>query len=237
MEVVNSPPPLAQGSFLAAMTDLLPLFPLGTVVFPGMPLPLHVFEERYRRLLADRGEATPAFGVVLLKSGNELSVEQRVYEVGTATRIVSRRTRRGGRSDIVVEGLQRFEILSINWEMGYGLATIQWREELIGDRERLGQAMTPAIVQFQRYVRGVTQVTGRHFQGVRMNEDPIAASYDLASRLPLHTWERQDLLTLDRADERFELLRKIVRREVALLTKSGAVGLAINHPGQTFTLN
>ncbi|MGI8484226.1 MAG: LON peptidase substrate-binding domain-containing protein [Thermomicrobiales bacterium] len=188
-------------------------------------------------MLADRGEATPAFGIVLLKAGNELSLEQGVYEVGTATRIVSRRTRRSGRSDIVVEGLQRFEILSINWEMGYGLATIQWREELIGDRERLEQAMTPAIAQFQRYVRGVTQVTGRQFQGVRMSEDPIAASYDLASRLPLHTWERQHLLSVDRADERFELLLKVVRREVALLIKSGAAGLAINHPGQRFTLN
>ncbi len=219
------------------MTDLLPLFPLGTVVFPGMPLPLHVFEERYRRMLADRGEMDPAFGIVLLKSGSDTSVEQVVHEIGTSATMMARRTRQSGQSDIVIEGRRRFEIRMINWDMGYGLATIDWRDELLGDADRLERSMNVAIPLFQRYVRGVTKVTGRRFRGVTMSDDPIAASYDLASRLPLHTWERQHLLALDRADERFEILLKLIRREVALLTKSGAAGLAINHPGQTFTLN
>jgi len=221
----------------ADMTDLLPLFPLGTVVFPGMPLPLHVFEERYRRMLADRGESEPAFGIVLLKSGSDSSVEQDIHDVGTAARLVSRRTWRNGRSDIVIEGMRRFEIRTINWELGYGLATIEWREELIGNEERLQRSMDQSVALFQRYVRGITKLTGRSFQGVRISDDPVTASYDMASRLPLHTWERQHLLALDRVDERFERLHQIVRREVALLVKSGSAGLAINHPGQTFTLN
>lgn len=219
------------------MTDLLPLFPLGTVVFPGMPLPLHIFEERYRRMLKDRGESDPAFGIVLLRGGQETGTRQDVFGMGTAARIVSRRPRRGGRADIVIEGTRRFDIEAINWDLGYGLATIRWRDELVGDTERLSVAMAAAIEQFQRYVHGVTRVTGHHFQGVQISDDPVAASFDLASRLPLHTWERQRLLELDRTDERFEQLRTLVEREVALLLKAGAAGLALNYPGQRFTLN
>ncbi|HEU0163822.1 MAG TPA: LON peptidase substrate-binding domain-containing protein [Thermomicrobiales bacterium] len=219
------------------MSELLPIFPLGTVVFPGMPLPLHIFEERYRRMLADRVEHDPAFGIVLLRTGRDNGTEQTLFSVGTAARIVSRRTRRDGRSDIVIEGTRRFDIEDIRWDLGYGLATIQWRDEMIGNTDHLEATRDIAIEQFQRYVRGVTKITGRRFRGIRLGEDPTSASYDLASRLPLHTWERQDLLEAESVEARFESLLRIVRREVALLAKSGTAGLAINHPGQTFTLN
>jgi Lon protease-like protein len=219
------------------MTELLPIFPLGTVVFPGMPVPLHIFEERYRRMLSDRGNFDPAFGTVLLKSGTDTGSEQRLAAMGTAVRVISRRKRSNGRSDIVVEGTNRFDILDVRWDLGYGLATVEWREETTGDLVLLHATMERAIATFHRYVQGVTKLTGQRFNGVRISDDPITASYDLASRLPLHTWERQTLLEAETAEQRFDQLLMLVKREVALLEKSGAAGLAINHPGQLFTLN
>jgi len=219
------------------MSDLLPLFPLGTVVFPGMPIPLHIFEDRYRRMLTDRAESDPIFGAVLIRSGVDTDEARHLSPIGTATRLISQRRRGGGRSDIVVQGTQRFEILDVRWDLGYGLATVEWREEHVGDVLAVRATMQEANDLFHRYVRGVTKLTGREFEGVQMSDDPIEASYDLASRLPLHTWERQPLLEEDSAERRFVRLLQIVRREVALLERAGAAGLAINHPGSLVNLN
>ena len=221
------------------MTELLPLFPLATVMFPGMPLPLRVFEERYRRMLNDRHLSDPAFGIVLLRSGRDTDrpATRDLHRVGTAVRIMSRRLRPDGQSDLVVKGTRRFSIETVNWELGYGLATVKWHEDQPGDPTALGFAMRRALATFDRYVETVTAVTGRDFQGVRMSDDPVVASWDLAARLPLHTWERQRLLERDTAAERFADLAYIVRREQRLLAVSGVLGVALNHPGHTFTLN
>ena len=120
---------------------------------------------------------------------------------------------------------------------GYGLATVKWHDDQPGDPTALGFAMRRALATFDRYVETVTAVTGRDFQGVRMSDDPVVASWDLAARLPLHTWERQRLLERDTAAERFADLAYIVRREQRLLAVSGVLGVALNHPGHTFTLN
>ncbi|HEY1671362.1 MAG TPA: LON peptidase substrate-binding domain-containing protein, partial [Streptosporangiaceae bacterium] len=68
------------------MTDTLPLFPLGTVLFPGMLLPLHIFEDRYKELVRDLldGPEPRRFGVIAIKKGRETGVEgvSSLYEVG-----------------------------------------------------------------------------------------------------------------------------------------------------------
>ncbi|MGN6032186.1 MAG: LON peptidase substrate-binding domain-containing protein [Thermomicrobiales bacterium] len=221
------------------MTDLLPLFPLGTVMFPGMPLPLRVFEERYRRMLDDRHLSDPAFGIVLLRSGRDIDrpATHDLHQVGTAIRIVSRRRRPDGQSDLIVNGTRRFSIKAVNWDLGYGLATVEWHDDRPGDPDALAPSMHRALATFDRYVESVTAITGRAFEGVRMSDDPVVASWDLAARLPLHTWERQRLLERDTAAERFADLAYFVRREQRLLAVSGVLGVALNHPGHTFTLN
>ena len=220
------------------MSDLLSLFPLGTVMFPGMLLPLRVFEERYRRMLDDRHQNDPAFGIVLLRSGRDTGERsvQDIHRTGTAIRILSRRRLAGGQSDLVVTGTRRFAIRSVNWDLGYGLATVDWHDDRAGDPQALAEGMRITLNAFNRYVERVTAITGRPFGGVRMSDDPVTASWDLAARLPLHTWERQRLLERETAAERFADLASIVRREQHLLSV-GVLGVAMNHPGHTFTLN
>jgi hypothetical protein len=91
--------------------------------------------------------------------------------------------------------------------------------------------------QFARYVEGITRITGRRFSGIRISDDPIEAAYDLTTRLPLHTWERQRILELDTTEERLVELSSLIDRELALLLHAGAAGLAINHPGERFSVN
>ena len=88
-------PPIAAGaaSMSANPPQELPLFPLGTVLFPAAPLPLHIFEERYKRMMADRIDHDPIFGVVLTRIGSEVGDEPSTYSVGTSASTVESQSR------------------------------------------------------------------------------------------------------------------------------------------------
>ena len=97
------------------MPEALPLFPLNTVLFPDMLLPLHIFEERYRRMLRERLEADPVFGVIHIARGVEVASGDRTPElsaIGTASTLVASGEYPDGRWDIVVRGTRRFRMHS-----------------------------------------------------------------------------------------------------------------------------
>lgn len=222
---------------LSAMPSTLPLFPLNTVLFPGMPLPLRVFEERYLRMLHDQRGADPVFGVVLIRTGRESGSVPEVHSTGTAASLASNQHRTTERTNIVVTGGSRFRINDVDWTRGYGLASIEYLDETMAESEDIDSLVRGTKELLRRYVRGITRVTGRRFDQVRLPIDPVACSWELAARLPLHTWERQSLLEQPLTVDRLQALRYILRRELALLYGAGAAGLAMNHPGGSFTLN
>lgn len=219
------------------MPTMLPLFPLNTVLFPGMPLPLRVFEERYLRMLEDQHDADPVFGVVLIKAGRESGSIPEVHLTGTAASLASDRHRLSKLGNIVVTGGSRFHINDLDWSREYGLASIEYLDEPAPDLSEIDGALRSTKELLRRYVRGVTRLTGRRFDHVRLPVDPVACSWELAARLPLHSWERQSLLEQPLTADRLEALRYVLRRELALLYGAGAAGLAMNHPGGSFTLN
>jgi Lon protease-like protein len=106
---------------------LLPLFPLPTVVlFPDVMLPLHIFEPRYRALLADALDSDRRLGMVLLRPGWEADYEGRppIFEIGCSAVIVHAEGLDDGRSNIVLRGLERFRIASEDHERPYRRATV-----------------------------------------------------------------------------------------------------------------
>jgi len=90
----------------------LPLFPLRTVLFPGQALPLHIFEARYRQMIADCMEADATFGVVLIQEGMEVGSLATPYEVGTTAVIEDIERLPDGRMNIVTIGQERFQLRS-----------------------------------------------------------------------------------------------------------------------------
>jgi Lon protease-like protein len=219
------------------MPTQIPLFPLGTVLFPGMPIPLHIFEPRYRQLMRDHGEDTFPFGVSLIHSAREPQSTFPSHDIGTAALVTTRHERPDGRWDIVAKGERRFRILDVDDSQPYAVATVEWIEEELGDPTEAETLLRIVGAQFHRYAGGVTRLTKRRFVDVSIPEDPIRASYDLGSRLPLHTWERQRLLQAKTAVERLSEVSYLAERELALLLRAGAAGLALNHPGGMFSLN
>ncbi len=219
------------------MPDHLPIFPLNTVLFPGMPLPLRIFEERYLRMLDDQQHADPVFGVVLIRSGRESGSIPDIHAVGTAASLARGRHRLTQRTNVVVTGASRFHIVDVDWSRGYGMAAIDYFDEPAPEMEDVEALMRVTKGLLKRYVDGVTRLTGRRFDQVRLPIDPVVYSWELAARLPLHTWERQSLLEQTMTRDRILMLRYFLRRELALLHGAGAAGLALNHPGGSFTLN
>jgi Lon protease-like protein len=103
----------------------LSLFPLNTVLFPGMPISLHIFEDRYKQMINLCIDTRQTFGVVLIREGDEaLGLLAEPYPVGCTAQITQVERLADGRMNIIAVGLERFQILSLNAEkpylMGYG---------------------------------------------------------------------------------------------------------------------
>src|SRR5829696_6475181 len=96
------------------MTDEVPVFPLNTVLFPGMPLPLHIFEPRYREMIGACTRDEKPFGVLLIQEGPEVGPGAVPFKVGTLARIVDVNQFPDGRLNIVTVGTHRFRLLNLS---------------------------------------------------------------------------------------------------------------------------
>ena len=106
------------------MADLLPLFPLEVVLFPGMALPLHIFEPRYKEMIGQCLEHDSAFGVVR-------AMEDRIADIGCSAEVLTIVKRyEDGRLDIVTRGLKRFEILRVNQERSFLQGEVKFLTEM-----------------------------------------------------------------------------------------------------------
>jgi len=171
---------------------LIPLFPLDVVLFPGTPLPLHIFEPRYKELIAECMAQNREFAVVR-------AVEQRLAEVGCTAEIVTVvKEYPDGRLDLVTEGRQRFELLAVNEERSFLQA-----EVLILDDE----PGTPSQEDTARAIQLHSELLA--LAGARQDlaaADPAQLSFYLAASLPLDLDFKQKLLSLRTESERLSLL-------------------------------
>jgi Lon protease-like protein len=168
------------------------LFPLDVVLFPGTPLPLHIFEPRYKELIAECMAQNREFGVVR-------AVEQRLAEVGCTAEIVTVvKEYPDGRLDLVTEGRRRFELLAVNEERSFLQA-----EVLIIDDE----PGTPSQEDTARAIQLHSELLA--LAGARQDlaaADPAQLSFYLAASLPLDLDFKQKLLSLRTESERLSLL-------------------------------
>src|SRR6185437_3260270 len=115
------------------MSELLPLFPLSTVLFPGMRLPLHIFEERYRQLVTDlRARPEPRrFGVIAIRKGREVGADgvTALHEVGCVAEVRQITPHADGRFDLATVGAERFRLLRADTSLPY----LQGEVEMLND--------------------------------------------------------------------------------------------------------
>lgn len=200
------------------MASRLPLFPLNTVLVPGLVLPLHVFEPRYRVLvqaLTSLPESAPRqFGVVALRSGGEVGDTglPSLYPVGCAAELREVTPHADGRFDIVSVGQTRFQLLGFDESAGtpYHTGLVEFLAENDGDDD-LALLTARAIDLFARY---------RDSLGVEVTElpdDPRVVSYLVAAAMVLEIPERQALLEQPTTAGRLEAELGLLRRERTLI--------------------
>ena len=174
------------------MTALIPLFPLDVVLFPGVPLPLHIFEPRYKEMIGECLADQRMFGVVR-------AVEQGLAEVGCTAEIVTVvKEYSDGRLDLVTEGRKRFELVRVNEERSFLRGEVLMIDD---DPGTPPQADTSRAIQLHSELLALA--------GAKQDlsaADPSSLSFYLAGSLPLDLDFKQKLLALRSESERLSLL-------------------------------
>lgn len=197
--------------------EVLPLFPLNTVLYPGIPLPLHVFEHRYRRLVADlsASQGPRRFGVVAIRRGLEVGEDERpeTYDVGCVADIRRANAYDDGRYDLMTVGGPRFRILDVDDAMPYLRATVEYLPDDAGEG---AEARLPLVLTAFRAYRGLAG--GDTEDDPRLPaDDPVLMSYVVAATMRLDLPDKQDLLALPDAATRLRRETALLAREIALL--------------------
>ena len=204
----------------------LPLFPLSAVLFPASYMPIQVFEERYKEMLADVSKADDAFGIALIKSGSEVGGPAETYRIGTTVKIVQRAPVSDGRTFISVFGQQRFAIKEILRKYPYVIARVELLNE--GARDDVSSQLVGEVREkITSYVQVVMGLRGGWVRGIEAPEDPLALSYFVGGTLSIGPMEKQKLLEAQPMAYRLILESEILDREISTLreTLAGKQGL------------
>jgi len=203
------------------MGEMLPLFPLGAVLYPGMLLPLHIFEERYRQLVRDllAGAELRRFGVIAIRKGRETGIDgvSSLYEVGcTATlRRVDRRD--DGRFDIVTVGTQRFRLLRLDQMRPYLQGEVEMLTEKPTDPAAAGPAVRVTQAAFREYLDALTEWGGATIRLEELPDEPELLSFIVAAAMVIDLPERQAMLAESDTLRRLAMQRALLSRETAML--------------------
>jgi len=184
---------------------LLPLFPLEIVVFPGAPLPLHIFEPRYKEMIGECLSQNRAFGMVRAKE-NALSA------IGCSARIITViKKYEDGRMDISAEGAQRFEIIQLSQERSFLQAEVAFFDD---EPSTVSKSAAETVIQLHEQLFSVIG------QPVEVEQDAAYLSFRLAQDLPVDLDFKQTLLEIKSEAERIEILTEYYQATIPKIENS-----------------
>jgi Lon protease-like protein len=189
----------------------MPMFPLGTVLFPHATLPLHLFEDRYRALAETCLRGDGRFGVVLIERGFEVGGGDQRFGVGTVARIVEAAQTPDGRYLLATVGTERFRVKKWLPDDPFPRAEI----DLLDDPKRVADAAARRddVQRLLGRVLAMSAELGDRAAPVgaaALDDDPVRASYEAAARAPIGPLDAQRLLELDDPAERFTRLEALL---------------------------
>jgi uncharacterized protein len=192
----------------SATSVTLPLFPLNTVLFPGGPLPLRIFETRYTDMVRRCTRQRSSFGVLLIRAGAEVGAVTSTAEIGTSARIVDFYQLPDGLLGITCVGERRFRVLERSRQPdGLNLGEVEWlapevTAELPSEHHHLGQLLRKVLPELSElYVNLPKQFDEAGWVACR-----------LAEILPLELPDKQSLLEMDDPLQRLARVAPLVRR-------------------------
>jgi Lon protease-like protein len=196
----------------------LSLFPLNTVLFPGMPLALHIFEDRYKMMIGECIQSRKPFGVVLIKKGAEaLGSLADPHLIGCMAQIIQVQRLGEGRMNIAAVGRERFRILSLEREGPYLIGQVEeyplsgWEPEKVAETAEM---LRPLIT---RYMNELSQLEGVDLDPEQIPEEPVKMAYFGAALLQVPSEQKQMLLSTGEAADMLTEMRNLYRKELSFV--------------------
>ncbi len=198
----------------------LPLFPLNTVLFPGMPISLHIFEPRYKLMIEQCIQIAQPFGVVLIREGVEaLGPSAEPHQIGCSAQITQVERLEDGRMNIVAVGVERFQIRSLSHAKPYLVGMVESFPLDNNDAyavTRAGEQLRPWV---ERYLVTLSEAAADEtpIELQQLPDDPLALGYLAAAVVQIPLEQKQTLLATDHAADLLTSIRTIYRHELPLL--------------------
>ena len=207
--------------------ETLPLFPLGTVLYPGLVLPLHVFEPRYRRLVADL-LALPEprrFGVIAIREGRETGAGgvSALYDVGCTATLREITELPSGEYDLLTVGTDRFRLRHLDDSRPYLSGDVELLPEPVGDPAAAGLGARAVQGGFRLYLNTLADRGAVAISVPDLPDEPVLLSYIVAASVIADLPVRQGLLAQPDAARRLAAERSLLSRETAMLRELGSI--------------
>ena len=204
------------------MPDRLPLFPLGLVLLPGLLLPLHVFEERYRLLvreLLELPEQDRRFGVVAIRAGREVGADgvTALHEVGCVAHLRRVTPYDDGRFDLVTTGTDRFRLTGLADDAAYPTGLVEWLPDELGSALEATLLDRAVRAAFRDYLVALAGARDEEPAEPALPDSSLVLSYLVAASVVVDLEDRQRLLAEPDGVARLRTERALLRREATLL--------------------
>jgi Lon protease-like protein len=195
----------------------LPLFPLNTVLFPGMILPLRIFEERYKLMVQHCLDEERPFGVLLIREGKEVGGPAVPHPVGTSALIASVTRADGGRMNIITIGLERFRLRTLRRDRPYLVGDAEPFPLTGEDTEQARVLVEPVRALLRLYLQLLEQAQGHSIEIDDVPTDPRTLALLVAITLQLPLAQKQGLLAQPSVPRMLLAEQVIMKREQLLL--------------------
>jgi uncharacterized protein len=203
------------------MSTPMPLFPLGTVLFPGLVLPLRIFEERYRQLVRDLLERPEPreFGVIAIRHGRETGIDgvSDLYDVGCIAEIRQVEPHEDGTYELITVGARRFRLLGLRDPEPFPQGDVELLADEVGDEAAAAQAIRPVQQAFLDYLGALADRRAVEFEVPELPGEPLLLSYLVAAAMVVDLADKQRLLAAPDAASRLAAGRELLGRETRIL--------------------
>jgi Lon protease-like protein len=194
----------------------LPLFPLPVVLFPGMPMPLHIFEPRYRKMLADIRAAHNLFGLSYFDSGSADRDVPPAGHIGCVAEVTETQALPDGRSNILAVGVIRYQVEDyVERGDSYLVVRVSYFEDEEEDREALTANSREVATMFMRVANAIRVINDERSNLPDINDtEPQKLSFLVAAAMEIEIETKQELLELRSTSERLSRLSDLLARVV-----------------------
>jgi Lon protease-like protein len=205
----------------------LALFPLNTVLFPGMPLHLHIFEPRYKQMIGECVAEKKPFGVVLIRSGQEVGdALTETHEIGTMARVTQVQRLPNGEMNIATVGQERFRIARTHTQKPYLTGVVDEYPLLLNDSAQVRGLARGLSTMMTNYLRIYAQIGDTEPDaGIPvLPTDPLSIAFLTAVTIKVPIDDKQALLGVPDLQTLLHVERKMLARELAILRHLVAEG-------------